>query len=220
MHTVQHLVKHALNGELASKRTIVLVTHHIRLCLPIAAYIVELADGKVLRQGTPKDLRHFGMLDKLVTEEDQAKGDEGDAPISQPQENEADAAKVKPSGHGKNLTNGKLVEKEARAEGRISYRTYLTYLRAARMSSWIITFVLMLAIRAIDIGQQFFIAKWGEAYDEVVPKFTRQSSDVHISSSPLDRLPPPDVNPYPWFMVFLAISVVSSFVVLAYIALG
>lgn len=151
MHTAQHLVKHALSGDLASERTVILVTHHVRLCLPLAAYIVELAGGKVLRQGTPKDLQHFGMLNQMVADEDKVQCDD---PTPQPQLYDADGTNIKDNIPGKQISHGTLVEKEARAEGRISYRTYLTYLRAARLSSWIITFLLMVAIRGIDIGQQ------------------------------------------------------------------
>ena len=42
MHTAQHLLRHALSGPLAKDRTIVLVTHHITLCLPAATYLLEL----------------------------------------------------------------------------------------------------------------------------------------------------------------------------------
>lgn len=152
MHTAQHLVKHALTGDLASDRTIILVTHHVRLCLPIASYVVELANGQVLRQGTPRDLSHFGMLKQMVVDEDKVQPDP--LPPSMARRNEADEQVVHTHPIGKKSSDGKLIEKEARAEGRISYRTYLTYLRAAKLSSWIITFLLMLSIRALDIAQQ------------------------------------------------------------------
>ena len=66
MHTATHLVKRALSGDLARGRTIILVTHHISLCLPIAAYLVELSSGAVLRSGLTSELRERGELEKLV----------------------------------------------------------------------------------------------------------------------------------------------------------
>jgi ABC-type multidrug transport system ATPase subunit len=156
MHTAQHLVDYALTGHLVTNRTVILVTHHVRLCLPVAAYVVELEHGHVLRQGTPRDLRHFGMLKQVVREEDAVPQDA--PPTPHPQENEADDKMVAEMTR-KKTGSGKLVEKEARAEGRISLTTYLTYIRAARMSSWILTFLLMLAIRGIDIAQQVSLSQ-------------------------------------------------------------
>jgi hypothetical protein len=52
------------------------------------------------------------------------------------------------------LSDGKLVEVEARAEGRVSVRSYATYIRAAGLPAWIFTVVLLLLIRAINIGNQ------------------------------------------------------------------
>lgn len=43
------LLKHALTGELARGRTIILATHHVDLCRPRASFQVHLADGKVAR---------------------------------------------------------------------------------------------------------------------------------------------------------------------------
>jgi energy-coupling factor transporter ATP-binding protein EcfA2 len=118
MHTAQHLVQRALSGPLAQDRTIILVTHHIRLCLPYAAYVVELGDGKIVRQGTPEELDHLGVLEAVIEDEDTPTAP-GDATAVLP-ENEADIdekyeeAKPVPARE----SDGKLVEQEARAEGR------------------------------------------------------------------------------------------------------
>jgi ABC-type multidrug transport system ATPase subunit len=118
MHTAQHLVHRALSGDLARNRTIILVTHHIRLCLPHASYVVELADGKVIRQGTPEELDHLGLLNAVIEEEDVPQ-ELADA-VGESQENEADVdGKDDEAKHAPGqLSDGKLVDKEARAEGR------------------------------------------------------------------------------------------------------
>lgn len=154
MHTAQHLVKRALSGDIVRNRTIILVTHHITLCLPIASYLVELSSGSVLRHGSTQDLHDKGQLEKLVEAEDivlpdeaQSSGSEIENEADAPDQIEEDSPKPKPS-------DGKLIEAEARAEGRISTNTYLTYIRAAGLYSWFLTVALMILIRMITIGNQ------------------------------------------------------------------
>ena len=49
---------------------------------------------------------------------------------------------------------GKLVDEETRAEGRVSLRTYWTYIKAAGIVCWVFTFAFMLLIRFINVGFQ------------------------------------------------------------------
>jgi ABC-type multidrug transport system ATPase subunit len=146
MHTAQQLAD-ALSGPIARDRTIILVTHHISLCLPIASYLVELSKGAILQHGTVQDLRERGVLDKVIEKEDiiseEQVGQEITASI-------ADGVDLPGSGD----TKGKLVEDEARAEGRISIKSYTTYIRAAGISAWIITLLLMISIRLITVANQ------------------------------------------------------------------
>lgn len=150
MHTAQHIVRNCLTGELAQDRTIILVTHHVSLCLPAAEYLVELSRGTILRQGTVQELRESGVLGQLVADEDDQ---DFFVPLTRAHtpKNEADLS-FRLSNHAG--TKGKLIEAEARAEGRVSWRTYMTYIRAAGFSSWILTVLLMLLIRAVNVGNQ------------------------------------------------------------------
>ena len=49
---------------------------------------------------------------------------------------------------------GKLIEAEKRAEGRVSYRTYWTYIRAAGVWTWMVTVFLMIFIRLVSVANQ------------------------------------------------------------------
>jgi ABC-type multidrug transport system ATPase subunit len=148
MHTAQQLAG-ALSGPIARGRTIVLVTHHVSLCLPIASYFVELSRGKVLRHGSVQELRQQGVLDEVVKTEDVVVDEESAEPEAVLL-NEADIGDVQKVGN----TNGKLIEAEARAEGRVSFRTYVTYIRAAGIWAWFVTLFLMIAIRLINVANQ------------------------------------------------------------------
>ena len=224
MHTAQHLVSNCLTGDLARGRTIILVTHHIAMCLPAASYLLELHKGTILYQGTIPELAERGLLVKVMETEE---------PFTDPESldlkkqfNEADVLEdgtVQPQ--RRQVSNGKLIEAEARAEGRVSLRTYTTYIRAAGFPAWVLTILLMLVIRAINIGnqvsnnycamidsyslgKQVFLARWGEAYEGKLPNY------------PWTGLPSPDTDVKPWLMIYLYISAAGAFSVLFYIALG
>ncbi|KAG1834405.1 P-loop containing nucleoside triphosphate hydrolase protein [Suillus variegatus] len=210
MHTAQHIVQHCLSGELARDRTIILVTHHISLCLPIASYVVELSRGSIARAGDKEEFQDIGEFDAL-NEVDDEETEVATSGIQTPDDNMTkDVLPMqRPS-----QTARKLVEAEVRAEGRVPFRTYWVYIKAAGLMSWALTLVLMLMIRMINIGNQVFLAKWGESYDV--------SASVFLPNVkyPWDDLPPPDVNVKPWLLIYLYISIAGAFSVLAYISLG
>jgi len=154
MHTAQHLVSRCLSSDLARGRTIILVTHHVALCLPIAHYLLELEKGKIKHQGTIPELDERGLLLKVIELEEE--------PFLETQLsdqetlNEADlvAAEHHHPRPRRQPGNGKLIEVEARAEGRVSLRSYVTYIRAAGVYCWFLTLIIMVLVRAINIGNQ------------------------------------------------------------------
>jgi ABC-type multidrug transport system fused ATPase/permease subunit len=250
MHTARHLVEKCLIGELMQGRTVILVTHHVSLCLPVANYLVEISGGKITKQGSVAELMARGSLLEVLKEQDALVHGEEDIKVDDVKGNEADGIaddseratpstaegasnKVIPSWRLSDAQLGKLVEEEARAEGQVSLKTYLTYARAAGYWTWLLTLLLMLSLRLINIASQFYLSKWGEAYDNVspVPSSTLNQFAMHqieqdrmsfnVSKVPIvDDFPPPDQNVKPWLLMYLAISVVGATTVLAYISLG
>ena len=59
---------------------------------------------------------------------------------------------------------------------------------------------------------QFFVAKWGEAYEH-----GPVSEAVVNVRGVLDSLPPPDENVWPWLMIYLYISLAGALFSLFYI---
>ncbi|KAF5323393.1 hypothetical protein D9611_005605 [Ephemerocybe angulata] len=216
MHTAQHIVKNCFTGPLSEDRTVILVTHHISLCAPVATYLVELSEGKVLHQGNTDDLRSRGLLQTIVKKEEKPYVHPENVDTSPVVDESKGFAATRP------LSNGKLIEVERRAEGRVSLRTYLTYIKAAGIFCWILTFILLIAIRLINIGAQVFLAAWGEAYEKGQAKSKPLSFFISSLSVkyPWEDLPPPDVDVKPWFLVYLYISTAGALSVLLYIALG
>ena len=250
MHTARHLVEKCLTGELMRGRTVVLVTHHVSLCLPVASNLVEISGGRITKQGSVAELMAAGSLLEVLKEQDALVHGDEETKIKEVEVNEADTIaddsktatpstaegtsnKVIPSWRLSDAQLGKLVEEEARAEGHVTFKTYLTYARAAGYWTWVLTLLLMLGLRLVNIANQFYLSKWGEAYDKVSPVsssilhlFTTYRVEQHqtffrVSKVPIvDDFPPPDQNVKPWLLMYLAISVVGATIVLAYIALG
>lgn len=161
MHTARHLFEHCLspNAPLIKGRTVILVTHHVTLCLPATAYLLELDRGRVLRQGSVEELRKKGQLVHVIEAEDVSQkmqkmqkekeeipkkiivndADRGEQPLSV----EAIEVISPMLGEDADADAGKLVDAEARAEGRVSFRTYLLYVKSAGWFSWALTFLLL-----------------------------------------------------------------------------
>ena len=158
MHTAEHLVTKCLGGELARNRTVILVTHHVTLCLPLASYVLKLDQGKVLHQGTISELESKGVLMSIIDAEEEPFPEA--EPISDKPTNDADAAPVGNSEHAKPAKTGKLIEAEAIAEGKVSLKTYITYLKAGGFSFWVLAVAIQVAIRAINVVYQVRTWTW------------------------------------------------------------
>ena len=53
-------------------RTRILVTHHIKLCLNGATYIIHINDGRTDIVGSPSELRQSGQLSTIMDEDEQS----------------------------------------------------------------------------------------------------------------------------------------------------
>ncbi|KAG9090416.1 hypothetical protein FRC07_012119, partial [Ceratobasidium sp. 392] len=105
LHTAQEIVNRCLLGPLMKHRTVVLVTHHVGLVLPIVGWVVKLRTGRIEMQGTATDLRRSGKL-TMVREEQKA------VHFAEEQSPTANDAVKKNSSSGPTST---LVEKEAKS---------------------------------------------------------------------------------------------------------
>ncbi len=224
MHTSDHIVKKCITGRFAAGRTIILVTHHLSLCLPIASYFFELSDGRIVRQGPAQTFVDEGLTQNVTTLNGK------DDTKAEAVENEADMLGngIKPAAKP---GDGKLVEKEARPEGHISWRAYYTYIRSAGIICWILCLTLMLLLQGINVvnqvttisidrvilsltSNQVYLAKWGEAYEHASPTILK------YVGYPWDNFPSPDQNVRPWIMLYLYISLAGAAMIMLEISLG
>ena len=147
----------------------ILVTHHISMCLSSASYIVELGAGKVILQGDVKELQASGKVKTVIdTQDETANADDDEVEVTPINEADADTSKSEVPKRTRSF-NGKLIEAEHREEGRVSIATYLNYskfnqgfpvlsdlsilpVRSAGTISWILIVVLAISTRLITIG--------------------------------------------------------------------
>ncbi|KAG2022883.1 ATP-binding cassette transporter [Coprinopsis cinerea AmutBmut pab1-1] len=205
MHTARHIVDNCFTGELAHGRTMILVTHHISVCLPIASYLIELQKGQVLHQGTISELQAKNVLKTIVQAEEE--------PFPEAESSEGKDANSKAFGVSRlHIQRGKgtLVDEEFRAEGQVSRKTYLTYIRAAGYHCWAATIFLTLMIHFISVASQVFLARWGEAYQDK-PAVHFLSIKLPKVKYPWDEFPPPEVDVKPWLLVYLYIGAAGAF---------
>ncbi|PKC07157.1 P-loop containing nucleoside triphosphate hydrolase protein [Rhizophagus irregularis] len=61
-NTANYLINECISGPLMNKRTIILVTHHLNLTLPIAKYVVMINNGQIVDKGEVSELNNNGSI--------------------------------------------------------------------------------------------------------------------------------------------------------------
>ncbi|XP_038067451.1 ATP-binding cassette sub-family C member 9-like [Patiria miniata] len=178
-HVGGHLFKKGIEGFLMkkSKRTVILVTHQIQYA-DKADKIVYMKDGHILHQGTVEDIQEENRelvaswratMKMLAESESELSGSETGVDVTeeraklvrqvskQLQEAKRMEEEVQAS------TSGRLVQKEERAEGSVSWRVYLSYVQA--LGYWVFGLILLLSVlqSGLSIGTNFWLSEWSEA---------------------------------------------------------
>ncbi|KAL7409478.1 hypothetical protein BDY24DRAFT_218614 [Mrakia frigida] len=161
-HTAATLVSDCLGSALLKNRTVIIVSHHIELLLPIAHSVVHVVDGRVEAQGTVDALRANGHLSAIVAEVEKAHVDE-ETVVDGTLEKAAVGLDevIKPKRIAKKLT-----EDEDRAQGRVKFETYKTYLGAVSYSCVAGIAILMIFSDNSAIVERWWIAIWTRPVDE------------------------------------------------------
>lgn len=132
-HVGRHIFEKGLTGELSVGRTRILVTHHVALVKPKTRYVVELGDGKVEKAGLVDELEQAGALDEIVSRqetEDEVHADEDLTAVNSQESSDSESTsqlKKVPS----KTSPRKFVEEEAREQGRVKSKVYLSYMKAS-----------------------------------------------------------------------------------------
>jgi len=155
-HTADHLYNECLKGELMEGRTVILVSHHVRLCVPGASYVVALDNGRVQFHGSQDDFYKSGVIRTLIqsTQHEEKNDEEEDASVESTKKQASVAEKEERSESGSTVVASvkqdkkparKLIEEEKRAVGRIGRNIWETYFWACgQVWYWVIFAVVLL----------------------------------------------------------------------------
>ncbi|KAE8223389.1 hypothetical protein CF319_g3574 [Tilletia indica] len=234
-HTASHLVENVLLGPLLRDRTTLLVSHNVTLVMPAAAWVARIANGRIIAQGTPSEIRASGELGDLLQEAE--KQEEIAAEIIAAEEATPagvekidDAAVPAPAIPNKPK---QLISEETRARGAVKWGVYATFLRAYGVLAAIIVVLIALSVKVLDAGSSLWLAKWTSSYDRPRPSpsthmlfnIPTTESVIHTSFYALDGskslfpnlhanaskylrtkdLPSPSDNVLPWISIYAAI---------------
>lgn len=161
-HTAKHLYEQCLMGPLMKRRTRILVTHHVRLCLKGCGLLVHITGGRASHVGSPAELRESGLLAQIIEEEDQ----QAEQEVVEEQAQEQAKPLVADQDEDEETAARTLIEEEGRASGAVKFRLYKVYFgMVGKTFFWIIMCMIVFGSRAIEIGESWWVKTWAEAYD-------------------------------------------------------
>ncbi|KAJ7596755.1 P-loop containing nucleoside triphosphate hydrolase protein [Mycena floridula] len=156
VHTAKWVVEKCLQGDLMKGRTIILVSHHVALTLPIAGFVVSLgSDGRVVSQGpVEKTLADDRSLEAQLLSDKQAL-EKLEEVVHEPKE---------PA-----VVSGKIIVEEEVAEGKVGWpaiQLYLSALGGRHPFIFYLVFLTTLAFTDVAIHVQiYYLGRWAKAYD-------------------------------------------------------
>ncbi|OZJ06265.1 hypothetical protein BZG36_00792 [Bifiguratus adelaidae] len=185
-HTAKHIYQKCLMGPLMANRTRILVTHHVRMCVTGANYLVNIREGRVQHVGKVADLRERSILKEVVEEEEKdRKEDEEPGTLSAvpsmtdvtSAESTADEVTLTDGGLGgsiavddgdapkKKKERRVLVEEESSAIGIVKLGIYKTYMLAnGSWLFWLLLFVIFFGDRCLEVGEGWWVKLWSASY--------------------------------------------------------
>ncbi|KAL9629162.1 MAG: hypothetical protein Q9164_006996, partial [Protoblastenia rupestris] len=186
--TAETIVRKCFRGPLMEGRTVIMVTHRVELCKNIAQQMIEMSDGRAQRLDGGEDLSALSHV-RSVASTDKSEANNGEAQETP--------------------VPDKFLEDEKRVHGGVKARVYWEYIKAGKLKYWGVMVIVLVVFRLVDVGEDWFLKEWGEAYDRPT---------ASIASGPFENLPSPERHVRPWLWGFFAIAVSRSFVLLIALA--
>ena len=183
--TAESIVQKCFRGSLLEGRISILVTHRVDLCRGVATQMVEIADGKA-RTIDKHEIHESGNdLQKILSS----------------QSNDDVSKKTGVDGSATAVPE-KFLEDEHRVHGSVQASIYWEYAKAGKLRYWAILLCILAIFRTLNIGRNWFIKSWGEAYNA-----PSSESTTPQGSGFLDSLPSPQDNVDPWLIGLLIIAI-------------
>jgi hypothetical protein len=182
-HTAHHLYTECLKGDLMRGRTVILVSHHVALCAPGAAYVVALDNGRVSFSGARAEFMGSATMESLVqsktheaedVEDPEHIADKQNEPSSETASTITTVAKPKDKSKGPR----KLVEEEKRAVGRVGRDNWTYYLSAVGGTQYWLVFAVAHLLGALTpVVENAWLRYWSKDASESI---SRHSPSFYI----------------------------------------
>jgi TM2 domain-containing membrane protein YozV len=204
-HTARHLYNNCLTSDkLMAGRTRIMVTHALHLTIPLADYMVALANGYVAFDGPAVDYivasgantpglalgQDFSSLNLRSLETGLGKPPipldiVGDAAAEQAFEQSLPHLDEDP------LNQEPLLSKAEKAStGAVSFGIYTFYGKAYGSATVIISLVALIVItEAVSIGTNWYLRLWASSFDRIVHTVRTIVSDSFYQQDYVDHLP-------------------------------
>ncbi|KAF7166876.1 hypothetical protein CNMCM5623_000430 [Aspergillus felis] len=171
----RHLYGNALTGALAKGRTRVLATHHVRLCLRGAAYLVRLENGNVVQAGHPSSLVQDGTSEHRLDEGASDTSDSELKPLSTSRRTDATPrSDAQPK---------KYYEEEKRERGVVKAEVYKAYIKASGgYTRWILVIILGVLNLVLNLAAPYWVTVWTRAYNETPPRAVLTQPGDHVDA--------------------------------------
>ncbi|KAG1745260.1 P-loop containing nucleoside triphosphate hydrolase protein [Suillus lakei] len=193
-HTAHHIYFKCIKGELMHGRTVILVSHHVQLCLTGASYVVALDNGHLLFAGEREVFEASPVKGTLVQTMGGAGKKQGAASTSKNPSAPADHSPVatleqdsvepdptsetsstvvnEPQANVERKAPRKVVEDEKRAVGRVSRDVWELYAKSCGAYGYWAWFLSILVLGALcPVAENWWLKTWsGSSIEEAEAK--------------------------------------------------
>ncbi|KAI9025116.1 hypothetical protein CLU79DRAFT_98313 [Phycomyces nitens] len=160
-HTAKHIYERCLKGDIMKGRTVILVTHHVRLCLPTAKFIVKFDRGAVAGYGSVSALRENDSLRDLLGEEVEDQNEEDEETLIETIDETFELTDDK-------ATVNNMIKDEKTEKGQVKSKVYLTYFNACGgWFFWITLILCYFVTRTFVFGENWWLRIWVSNSGEV-----------------------------------------------------
>ncbi|KAI9506366.1 P-loop containing nucleoside triphosphate hydrolase protein [Coemansia spiralis] len=202
-HTGKHILMECLlnKASIMEKRTCVLVTHHVAMCLPFAQFLVVMKNGQISLKGTPMELQMRGLisntlLDMQHKDNSTTNGEPDDIKdaLGKPAGYKSDyidsdvASGIAANGINPNsdlsAIQGILIAKEEREEGYVKFDVWKTFMSACGNKLFWLSIIAAIIISEVILAlKNYWIRVW-------VASARNSTVDFHTTGSfSLDMIP-------------------------------
>ncbi|KAJ7737115.1 multidrug resistance-associated ABC transporter [Mycena metata] len=171
-HTAHHLYHSCLRGELMQGRTVILVSHHVQLCAPGAAYIVTLDNGRVEFQGNHDEFQSSGVMQGLMQSTTAEAQDANEEAAIELHPSKDVVPEATPVDKAEKKQPRKFTEDEQRMVGRVAWSIWKTYIVSAGTAWYWTLFALIFIFAALGpLFENGWLSYWSRGDDSNSPFF-------------------------------------------------